>query len=85
MNPNQPPVVYKCSFTSYHAPLKLLLATDGRPCMPTPGDIKPKHKAIAAYCETLREFSDQQVKHEAAVETAFGHAGAGDRGWDAAA
>ncbi|HUY37038.1 MAG TPA: type ISP restriction/modification enzyme [Pirellulales bacterium] len=40
--------------------------------MPTPADIKPKHKAIAAYYETLREFSDQQVKHEGAVETAFG-------------
>jgi hypothetical protein len=33
--------------------------------------IKPNHKALAAYYETLRAFGEQQVTHEGALETAF--------------
>ncbi len=39
--------------------------------MPVPGTIKPKHKAIVEYHETLRAYSDRHVTHEGALETAF--------------
>jgi hypothetical protein len=35
------------------------------------GTIKPNHKALAAYYETLRAYGEQQVTHEGALETAF--------------
>ncbi len=39
--------------------------------MPVPGSIKPTHKAIKAYYETLAAYADQKVKHEGATETGF--------------
>ena len=33
--------------------------------------LKPNHKAIQHYYETLQTFSDQKVTHEGATETAF--------------
>ncbi len=39
--------------------------------MPSTGPIKPTDKAIKAYYLTLQEYSDQQVTHEGALETAF--------------
>ncbi len=39
--------------------------------MPVPGTIKPKHKAIVEYHQTLRAYSDRHVTHEGALETAF--------------
>jgi hypothetical protein len=35
------------------------------------GTIKPNHKALAAYYETLRAYGEQRVTHEGALETAF--------------
>ena len=39
--------------------------------MPVPGNIKPKHKSIVEYNAALRAYSDRNVTHEGAVETAF--------------
>lgn len=39
--------------------------------MPTTGTIKPTHKALQSYYAALQAYSDQQVTHEGAVETAF--------------
>jgi hypothetical protein len=33
--------------------------------------IKPTHKALDAYYRTLQAYTDQQVRHEGALETAF--------------
>jgi hypothetical protein len=33
--------------------------------------IKPNHKAVSAYYETLRAYGEQRVTHEGALETAF--------------
>jgi len=41
--------------------------------MSATGHIKPTDKAIKAYYATLQAYSDQQVIHEGAVETAFQH------------
>lgn len=39
--------------------------------MPTTGTIKPTHKALQSYYAELQAYSEQQVTHEGAVETAF--------------
>ena len=39
--------------------------------MPITGNIKPTHKPIQSYYAALQAYSDQQVTHEGAVETAF--------------
>jgi hypothetical protein len=33
--------------------------------------LKPTHKALLQYYETLRTFSEQHIVHEGALETAF--------------
>ena len=39
--------------------------------MPAASLIKPTHKAIKQYYQSLQEYSAQKVTHEGAVETAF--------------
>jgi hypothetical protein len=39
--------------------------------MPAAGQIKPSDKALKAYYATLQEYSDGEISHEGAVETAF--------------
>jgi hypothetical protein len=39
--------------------------------MPTAPTIKPTHKAIQSYYDTLHQFSGQHVEHESAVRSAF--------------
>jgi len=39
--------------------------------MPAADAIKPTHKAIERYYQTLAEFSAQRVEHEMAVRSAF--------------
>jgi hypothetical protein len=39
--------------------------------MPTPGLVKPAHKAVQAYYQTLRDYSAHQVGHESALRSAF--------------
>jgi predicted helicase len=39
--------------------------------MPAPALIKPTHKAIKQYYQSLKEYSARKVTHEGAVETAF--------------
>src|ERR1700694_5365945 len=41
------------------------------PAMPPPPHIKPAHKAIQAYYETLTAYSERHVGHEGAVRSAF--------------
>ncbi len=46
--------------------------------------LKPNHKAIQTYYETLRTYADQHVEHEGALETAFSqllHNTAKPHGW----
>jgi hypothetical protein len=35
------------------------------------GSLKPAHRAVKAYYETLAQYGDQQVAHETAVRSAF--------------
>ena len=39
--------------------------------MPKAGVIKPTHKAIVSYYQTLQSFDHQHVKHEGALRSAF--------------
>lgn len=39
--------------------------------MPTTGLVKPTNKALTRYYDALREYREQRVLHEGAVETAF--------------
>ncbi|MBI5760405.1 MAG: hypothetical protein HZA46_17965, partial [Planctomycetales bacterium] len=39
--------------------------------MPVTGHIKPTDKAIKTYYAALQSYSEQQVTHEGALETAF--------------
>jgi hypothetical protein len=39
--------------------------------MPDASPLKPNHKAIQQYYETLKAYREQNVTHEGAVETAF--------------
>lgn len=41
--------------------------------MPQSSAIKPTHKAIKQYYQSLREYQAYDVKNEGAVETAFSH------------
>jgi len=40
--------------------------------MTTAGTLKPTHKAIKLYHETLAAYAGAQIEHEGATETAFG-------------
>jgi hypothetical protein len=40
--------------------------------MPKPGPIKPTHKAVKHYYAALKSYREHHVKHEGALETAFG-------------
>ncbi len=39
--------------------------------MPTAAPLKPTHRAVLAYYQTLEQYSDQHVEHESAVRSAF--------------
>ena len=41
--------------------------------MPVSGRIKPTDKSIKTYYAALQGYSDEQVTHEGATETAFQH------------
>jgi hypothetical protein len=42
-----------------------------QPAMSHPNPIKPAHKAIQTYYQTLRDYSEHHVGHETALRSAF--------------